>query len=67
MGKLLKFKARLVAGGNHQKYLRDYDKVFAPVVNLTICLLILIISFVKGWIINHVDVKAAFLNGKIDN
>lgn len=65
-GQAKKFKARVVAGGNRQKYMEDYEKIYAPVVDFAICLLVLLICFVMQWFTRHVDVKASFLNGNID-
>lgn len=65
-GQAKKFKARIVPGGNRQVHHRDSDKIFAPVVDSTVCLLVLLLAFVKGWFTRHIDVKAVFLNGDID-
>ena len=62
----MKFKARLVAGGNLQVMGRDVDNVYAPVVDYSIILLILAISHQLGWMKSHVYVTSAFLNGEID-
>lgn len=61
-----KIKARVVAGGNKQLYQRDHESVYDPVVEFTVCLLVLITSFVMRWFTRQVDVKAALLNGDID-
>lgn len=64
-GDMYRFKARLVAQGFSQKYGVDYDEVFAPVVNHTTFRIFLSIAGKYKMIVNHLDVKAAFLNGKI--
>lgn len=61
-----KFKAMVVAGGNELIYQLDYEKIYAPVADFIVCILILIIAFVLGWHKKHVDMKAAVLSGDID-
>lgn len=39
-------KAKVVAGGNEQIYLRDNEKIYVPVLYFKVSLLILIIAFV---------------------
>lgn len=46
--------------------MEDYEKIYAPVVDFTVCLLALLLTMVMQWSTRHVDVKAAFLNGNID-
>lgn len=65
-GRVKKFKSRVVAGGNRQVFNRDYNNVYAPVINFIIWLLTMLIAFNQNWSVMHVDVKAAFLNGEID-
>lgn len=60
------FIARLVAGDHRRVHQLDYDKVYAPVVDLIVCVLVLLLALVMEWWTRHVDVKAAFLNGGID-
>lgn len=56
----------MVAGGNSQVFMEDYEKNYAPEVDLTVCQLVLIICLIMGWSTRHVEVKAAFLNGDIE-
>lgn len=49
-----------------KQYGVDYDEVFAPVVRATTFRIMLSTAAVKGFKVKHFDVKAAFLNGKID-
>lgn len=61
-----RFKARVVAGGNRQQYGVDYFKSHAPVVDFTIVRVFLNLVLSKEYTIAQVDVKTAFLNGKLD-
>lgn len=65
-GQAKKLKDRVVAGGNRQVYQRNYENIYAPVIAFWICLLNIIFAFLFGWFLRHVDVKATFMNGKID-
>lgn len=60
------FKARVVDGGHRQLYQRDYKKIYSPVVDFRVCLLVWLIDLVMGLCTRHVDVKAAFVNGDND-
>jgi Reverse transcriptase (RNA-dependent DNA polymerase) len=65
-GKIVKYKARLVAKCYIQRLGIDFDEVFAPVARLeTICLLIAIAAH-EGWEIHHMDVKSASLNWDLE-
>nr|GEV76294.1 hypothetical protein [Tanacetum cinerariifolium] len=66
MGNVVKYKARLVAKGFVKKKRVDFDKVFAPVAGLDTVRLILSIAAQNGWVIHHLDVKSAFLNGDLE-
>nr|GEV99865.1 ribonuclease H-like domain-containing protein [Tanacetum cinerariifolium]GEW76137.1 ribonuclease H-like domain-containing protein [Tanacetum cinerariifolium] len=65
-GIVIKNKARLVAYGNTQKEGIDYDEVFTPVARIeSIRLFLAFVSF-KDFVVNQMDVKSAFLYGKIE-
>lgn len=64
-GKPLKYKARLVARGFSQEYLIDYNETFAPVARISSFRFILAFANQFNLLIHHMDVKTAFLNGKL--
>ncbi|GJX80536.1 putative ribonuclease H-like domain-containing protein [Tanacetum coccineum] len=59
-------KARLVAQGHRQEEGIDYDEVFAPVARLEAIRIFLAFASYMGFIVYQIDVKSAFLYGKID-
>ncbi|GJX01680.1 putative ribonuclease H-like domain-containing protein [Tanacetum coccineum] len=65
-GVVVRNKARLVAQGHRQKEGIDYDEVFAPVARLEAIRIFLAFASYKGLIVYQMDVKSAFLYGKID-
>nr|GEW98562.1 putative ribonuclease H-like domain-containing protein [Tanacetum cinerariifolium] len=58
-------KARLVAQGHTQKEGIDYNKVFAPVARIKAIRLFLAYASFKDFMVYQMDVKSAFLYGKI--
>lgn len=64
-GEVIKHKARVVAKGYVQQYGIDFEEVFAPVARLDTIRIILAIAANRGWQVHHLDVKSAFLNGKL--
>lgn len=65
-GSIERHKARLVAKGFTQRYDIDYEETFAPIVRQETIRLILSLVAHKGWQVNHMVVKSAFLNGYLD-
>ena len=59
-------KARLVAQGFCQKEGIDYDETFAPVARLEAIRILLAFAASKGFKLQQMDVKSAFLNGFIE-
>ncbi|GJU09444.1 putative ribonuclease H-like domain-containing protein [Tanacetum coccineum] len=53
-------------GGHRQEEGIDYDEVFAPVARLEAIRIFLAFASYKGLIVYQMDVKSAFLYGKID-
>ena len=64
-GAIQKYKARLMAKGFTQIEGIDYDKTFAPVAKLTSLRTILVLSNEHNLEIHQMDVKSAYLNGKL--
>ncbi|GKC66279.1 putative ribonuclease H-like domain-containing protein, partial [Tanacetum coccineum] len=65
-GVVVRNKARLVAQGHRQEEGIDYDEVFAPVARLEAIRIFLAYASYMGFIVYQMDVKSAFLYGKID-
>ena len=64
-GSVQKNKARLVAKGYVQKPGIDYNETFAPVARLDTIMTLIALAAQKGWKLYQLDVKSAFLNGKL--
>lgn len=65
-GNVVRYKARIVAQGFTQKYGVDYDEVFAPVAKQVTFRSLLTIASQRKMFVKHVDVKTAYLNGKLE-
>ncbi|GJV63975.1 reverse transcriptase domain-containing protein [Tanacetum coccineum] len=65
-GIVVRNKAMLVAQGHRQEEGIDYDEVFAPVARLEAIRIFLAFASYMGFIVYQMDVKSAFLYGKID-
>nr|GEX65808.1 putative ribonuclease H-like domain-containing protein [Tanacetum cinerariifolium] len=59
-------KARLVAQGHQQEEGIDYDEVFAPVSRIEAIRLFLAFASYIGFLVYQMDVKSAFLYGRIE-
>ncbi|GKB16029.1 putative ribonuclease H-like domain-containing protein [Tanacetum coccineum] len=66
IGIVIKNKARLVARGYIQEEGIDYDEVFAPVARIEAIRLFLAYASFKDFVVYQMDVKSAFLYGKIE-
>jgi hypothetical protein len=64
-GEIGKHKARLVGKGYVQREGADFDEVFAPMAILDSVRLLLALAAQEGWLVHHLDVKSAFLNGEL--
>nr|GFB55075.1 retrotransposon protein, putative, unclassified [Tanacetum cinerariifolium] len=62
---MVRNKARLVAQGYTQEKEIDYDEVFAPVARIKAIRLFLAYGSFKDFVVHQMDVKSAFLYGKI--
>ncbi|GKD34767.1 retrovirus-related pol polyprotein from transposon TNT 1-94 [Tanacetum coccineum] len=65
-GIVIKNKARLVTQGYTQEEGIDYDEVFAPVARIEAIRLFLAYASFKDFVVYQIDVKSAFLYGKIE-
>ncbi|GKA36240.1 putative ribonuclease H-like domain-containing protein [Tanacetum coccineum] len=65
-GIVIKNKARLVAQGYTQEEGIDYDEVFSPVARIEAIRLFLAYASFKDFVVYQMDVKSAFLYGKIE-
>ncbi|GJR33876.1 putative ribonuclease H-like domain-containing protein [Tanacetum coccineum] len=65
-GVVVRNKARLVAQGHRQEEGIDYDEVFTPVAIIEAIRIFLAFASYMGFIVYQMDVKSAFLYGKID-
>jgi Reverse transcriptase (RNA-dependent DNA polymerase) len=65
-GKFDLAKARVVAQGFMQRPGMDYFQVTSPIVKLDSLRLILALAIQKGWEIEMMDVKGAYLNSTLD-
>nr|GEV15883.1 retrovirus-related Pol polyprotein from transposon TNT 1-94 [Tanacetum cinerariifolium] len=65
-GIVIKNKVRSVSQGHTQEEGIDYDEVFVPVVRIEALRLFLAYAFFKHFAIYQMDVKSAFLYGRIE-
>ncbi|GKA28926.1 putative ribonuclease H-like domain-containing protein [Tanacetum coccineum] len=65
-GIMIRNKARLIAQGYTQEEGIDYDEVFDPVAKIEAIRLFLAYASFKDFMVYQIDVKSAFLYGKIE-
>lgn len=65
-GQTVRYKARFVAQGYSQQYGVDFSDVFAPVAMQSTLRVLLAITGQRKLEVRHVDVKSAYLNGKLE-
>ncbi|KAL6320112.1 hypothetical protein AAG906_004621 [Vitis piasezkii] len=65
-GRVQRLKARLVAKGYLQQPGVDFHETFAPVARLDTIRTIIAVAAQKGWLLYQLDIKSAFLNGKLE-
>ena len=65
-GKILKYRARLVAQGFTQMYGVDFQDTFAPVARLSSIRVVIALAASEDWELHQMDVKSAYLNSPID-
>lgn len=61
----IRYRARLVAKGYSQRYGIDYEDTFSPVVRYSTLRTLIALAVEKDLMIDHLDVKTAFLNGDL--
>ena len=64
-GKIIKYKARLVARGFEQIYGKDFDETYSPVTRLSSLRLLFALSMQFNLDLQQMDVETAFLNAKL--
>nr|GFA82698.1 ribonuclease H-like domain, reverse transcriptase, RNA-dependent DNA polymerase [Tanacetum cinerariifolium] len=64
-GKIIKYKAWLVAKGYVQEQGIDFDEVSTPVARIETIRLILALAAYHRWQVHHLDVESAFLHGDL--
>nr|GEU86808.1 retrotransposon protein, putative, Ty1-copia subclass [Tanacetum cinerariifolium] len=65
-GKVHTYKARLVAQGCTQTFRIDYQETFSPVADIRAIRILIAIAAYYDYEIWQMDVKTAFLNGRLD-
>ncbi|KAL4591085.1 hypothetical protein LXL04_004034 [Taraxacum kok-saghyz] len=61
-----RYKARLVDKGYKQKYVIDYQEVFAPIIRLETIRIVLALAAQNSWLVHQMDVKTKFLHGTLE-
>ncbi|KAD7117131.1 hypothetical protein E3N88_04399 [Mikania micrantha] len=64
-GNITRHKACLVAKGYVQKKGIDFEEAFAPAARIETIRLILAMAAKDKWVVHHLDVKSAFINGDL--
>jgi hypothetical protein len=64
-GSMSRYKARLVAKGYAQTYGIDYEETYSLIAKMTTVKAIIAMATTKGWSLNQMDVKNAFLHGDL--
>ncbi|KAF7779102.1 hypothetical protein Agabi119p4_3447 [Agaricus bisporus var. burnettii] len=67
IGNIVRYKARLVAQGYSQVPGVDYFDTFAPVAQLSSIRTVLAIATARNLEIHQIDIKGAYLNGKLNS
>lgn len=64
-GAIAKYQACLVAKGYVQQASVDFEEVFTLMARLESIRLLVALSAEHGWVVHHMDIKLAFLNGEL--
>jgi len=65
-GKVIRYRARVVAQGFSQIKNIDYSESYAPVANVSLIRLLIAMSISQNWTIHHLDIKCTYLYGKLE-
>jgi hypothetical protein len=65
-GKVVRYKARLVARGFTQKEGLDFKETYSPVTKLTTIRTMLAVAAVKDYIVEQADISNAYLNAEVE-
>jgi len=65
-GEIIKYKARIVAGGHRQRKGIDFKETFAPVAKFASLRILLILAANNNWEGEQGDIVTAFLNGELE-
>ena len=60
-----KFKARLVADGNTQKFGIDFDRIFSTVVKSSTIRLVIIVAAARDYNLSQIDIRQAYLQAEL--
>ena len=61
-----KFKARLVADGNTQKFGIDFDRIFSTVVKSSTIRLVFIVAAARDYNLSQIDIRQAYLQAELN-
>lgn len=64
-GSIDKFKARLVADGNTQRYGIDFDRVFSTVAKLSTLRVVFVIAAAQDYNLSSIDIRQAYLQATL--
>lgn len=64
-GSIEKFKCRLVADGNTQRYGVDFNRIFSTVAKLSTLRLFLAIATARGYRLTSIDIRQAYLQADL--
>ena len=65
-GSVNRYKARLIAKGYAQTHGVDYEETFALLAKMMALWTVIALVVAKGWHLHQMDVKNAFLQGKLE-
>ena len=66
-GEIVKYKARIVAGGHRQTKGTNYNETFAAAAKIASIRVLLALAAQRDWEIDQIDVVGAYLNAKLED